>query len=82
MNDFREEMCRDLDAAGFAKTTGAPQEMPLGCIPMDMSRIFARALNKTIVTMCFIGFAIERILILWVSLHSYATFLYILMQLP
>jgi len=34
-------MCRDLDAAGFAKTTGAPQEMPLGCIPMDMSRIFA-----------------------------------------
>jgi len=29
---FREEMCRDLDAAGFAKTAG---------IPMDMSRIFA-----------------------------------------
>jgi len=25
-------MCRDLDAGGFAKTTG---------IPMDMSRIFA-----------------------------------------
>ena len=29
---FWEEMCRDLDAAGFAKNTG---------IPMDMSRIFA-----------------------------------------
>jgi hypothetical protein len=26
-------MCRDLDAAGFAKNTG---------IPMDMSRIFVR----------------------------------------
>jgi len=32
-------MCQDLDAARFAKSAGAPQEMPLGCIPMDMSRV-------------------------------------------
>gem|GEM_PF-2922963 len=34
-------MCRDLDAAGVAKTTGAPQEMPMGCIAMEMSKVFA-----------------------------------------
>jgi len=33
-------MCQDLNAARFAESAGAPQEMPLGCIPMDMSRNF------------------------------------------
>ncbi len=32
LSDFCEEMCRDLDAARFAKSAG---------IPMDMSRLFA-----------------------------------------